>query len=781
MQSMVRSGVSVPDITQIAEELVLNAIDANAHAVEVRVDMGAFRLQVADDGDGIAFSDLRLVGERYCTSKVATLDQVNASHLKSHGYRGEALASIRDVAILDISTRVAGSAVTYSKVMKGTEYNKVEISDVSRSTPGTTVAAHDIFYNMPVRRKRLNASLVLDHIRRKLESLALLNISVGMTLINEQTGTRVLHTKPSKDMKYTFLQLFGATKAGHLRRTEAISDDGPARVHGYMAVEAHHSNNLQFVFINGRVAARGAPISKMLAALFASSVICRKTELKYDTDVPSTRHCSSRHGVFCVNIAVPMQFIDVTTEPDKSAPYYDTTLTEHLIKGLFALFIEKYCTLLNDADMTVTAVLSCPHADTEPSGDGLQLDTTTVNDEARQTYNKESIEEEMGDSLDVEAKMPYEPAESMHCSTTPATLTNLSKYEFQYKARDSKIVTSTIARRASSANQAEHDGFTAKRMSQDPDENRHCIYVDDCKYIHDGDDGNEGSDCEWSSDLDEELSQPTVYDMSSSVHQAIEQASSSLFDSGPVAVARTSRIVSNTRCDIPRVNIVAPMKFTREMFQQLKFVRQVDDKFLLCLLTPADRSASDHPVVLMIDQHAAHERVRLEQLERDLYDEDLVVKSHDVVPPLSLQMDSADIRQMKAFRAQLLRWGVAFDADASDVTHTTAVITRLPVCIAAARTAEGAVAYGNLVTTFIQEELDVLRHTSGGSQSIPRTIMYLLATRACHGAIRFGDSLSHARCLELIDALSKCKFPWQCAHGRPSLVPVVDLKLLCSS
>jgi hypothetical protein len=80
-------------------------------------------------------------------------------------------------------------------------------------------------------------------------------------------------------------------------------------------------------------------------------------------------------------------------------------------------------------------------------------------------------------------------------------------------------------------------------MSQDPDENCRYTDVDDCEDIHDGDDGNKGSDCEWSSDLDEELSRPTVYDMSSSVHQAIEQAASSLFDSGPVAVARTSRIV----------------------------------------------------------------------------------------------------------------------------------------------------------------------------------------------------------------------------------------------
>ncbi|KAJ8102858.1 hypothetical protein POJ06DRAFT_265719 [Lipomyces tetrasporus] len=58
---------------------------------------------------------------------------------------------------------------------------------------------------------------------------------------------------------------------------------------------------------------------------------------------------------------------------------------------------------------------------------------------------------------------------------------------------------------------------------------------------------------------------------------------------------------------------------------------------------------------------------------------------------------------------------------------------------------------------------------------LPRVILDLLISKACRGAIMFGDSLSEDRCRRLIYDLSKCRFPFQCAHGRPSMVPLVDL------
>ncbi|KAG5190051.1 hypothetical protein JKP88DRAFT_205766 [Tribonema minus] len=60
---------------------------------------------------------------------------------------------------------------------------------------------------------------------------------------------------------------------------------------------------------------------------------------------------------------------------------------------------------------------------------------------------------------------------------------------------------------------------------------------------------------------------------------------------------------------------------------------------------------------------------------------------------------------------------------------------------------------------------------------IPSTIHHILKYKACHGAIRFGDLLSQEQCCELVHGLSQCRLPFQCAHGRPSMVPLAHMQL----
>jgi len=63
---------------------------------------------------------------------------------------------------------------------------------------------------------------------------------------------------------------------------------------------------------------------------------------------------------------------------------------------------------------------------------------------------------------------------------------------------------------------------------------------------------------------------------------------------------------------------------------------------------------------------------------------------------------------------------------------------------------------------------------------IPKVISQVISSQACHGAVKFGEPLGRSECQELIKCLSKCQLPFQCAHGRPSIIPLVDLKFLGS-
>ncbi len=94
---------------------------------------------MSDDGDGIAFADLRSVGQRYSTSKLKSRDDLDRNTLtvsdygsilfiwQSHGFRGEALASLRDVAIVEVVTRCKDSAVTYANILRGDGGDKVSL------------------------------------------------------------------------------------------------------------------------------------------------------------------------------------------------------------------------------------------------------------------------------------------------------------------------------------------------------------------------------------------------------------------------------------------------------------------------------------------------------------------------------------------------------------------------------------------------------------------------------------------------------------------------------
>mgnify|MGYP006082346247 FL=1 len=117
VRSKLRSATIVTCVGQLAEELVCNSIDAGAHDISVVIDTGAtMSITVSDDGCGMGVADVKLVGtSRYHTSKINSLSDLEGS-VRTLGFRGEALASIGDFCVLQVTTRATGSFETYSKI-----------------------------------------------------------------------------------------------------------------------------------------------------------------------------------------------------------------------------------------------------------------------------------------------------------------------------------------------------------------------------------------------------------------------------------------------------------------------------------------------------------------------------------------------------------------------------------------------------------------------------------------------------------------------------------------
>lgn len=146
--SLVRSTCTLPSLASIVEELIFNALDAGATEIEVTVDVQARSIQVRDNGHGIRFPDLQLVGDRGATSR-ADPDCI------SFGFRGEALHALAAISLLDIVTRCAGPREGTSAVVLHLGHRVSTGPAREARSIGTTVSCMRNIQTRPPFRNRL--------------------------------------------------------------------------------------------------------------------------------------------------------------------------------------------------------------------------------------------------------------------------------------------------------------------------------------------------------------------------------------------------------------------------------------------------------------------------------------------------------------------------------------------------------------------------------------------------------------------------------------------------
>jgi DNA mismatch repair protein MutL len=244
--SQIAAGEVVERPASVLKELLENSLDAGASAVSVTLDEGgARRIQVDDDGAGIAAEDLPLALARHATSKIATLEDLEG--VATMGFRGEALASIASVSRLSIVARRKDAPHGASLAAEGGHVGDVQ---PAARAPGTTVAVADLYFNTPARRKFLRTEPTeFGHCDEVVRRTALARPDIAFTLKHNGRLTRHLRAQPL------------AERASALLGAEAVEAGLPVEVQSGMLrlfgfAGSPHSARAradgQYFFVNGR-------------------------------------------------------------------------------------------------------------------------------------------------------------------------------------------------------------------------------------------------------------------------------------------------------------------------------------------------------------------------------------------------------------------------------------------------------------------------------------------------------------------------------------------------
>ena len=292
----IAAGEVIERPASVVKELAENALDAGATRIEIDIERGGVALvRVRDDGCGIAAGELPMALARHATSKIASLDDLEA--VTTLGFRGEALPSIGSVSRLRIVSRAAGAEHAAQVDLDGGALTPVR---PAAHPPGTTIEVRDLFFNVPARRKFVRSEATeLTHIAKLVERLVLSRFDVSFRL---RHGTRVLLDAPA----------VSGAGADLTRLEEVLGRDfpaaavavkhaaGPVMLSGWagLPTRSRAQPDQQFWFVNGR---------SVRDRLLMNAVRLAYRDVLYH----------GRHAAYVLYLTLDPKLVDVNAHPAK--------------------------------------------------------------------------------------------------------------------------------------------------------------------------------------------------------------------------------------------------------------------------------------------------------------------------------------------------------------------------------------------------------------------------------------------------------------------------------
>ena len=289
----IAAGEVIERPASVVKEIVENSIDAGANNITVEIRNGGISyIRVTDNGKGIMQDDMEIAFERHATSKIRSADDLE--DVKSMGFRGEALASIAEIAKVELISKTTQSDNGYRVLIEG---GKVLESSEYGCPNGTTITIENLFFNTPVRYKFLKKDFTESgYIEDVITRIALVHPEIAIRLVN--TGKTIVQTSGNGDLKSVIYNIYGKDIAENLINIDYEYEG--MRVSGVIGkpVISRSNRTNQLFFVNKRYV-KDKTLSGAAEQGFKGFITIGK------------------HGFLILNIDMDPHLVDVNVHPAK--------------------------------------------------------------------------------------------------------------------------------------------------------------------------------------------------------------------------------------------------------------------------------------------------------------------------------------------------------------------------------------------------------------------------------------------------------------------------------
>ncbi len=627
--NQIAAGEVVERPASVVKELLENSIDAGARKIQIDIEQGGVkRIRIRDDGRGIPKDELSLALSRHATSKIASLDDLE--HVASLGFRGEALPSIASVSRMTISSRTEDEEQGWQLQYDGQE-NFSQPEPVAHAK-GTTIDVHDLFYNVPARRKFLKTEKTeFKHLLDVVKKISLSNFQIGFTLRNGQSNSLVL--QPATDRLGADRRVSEICGPAFMQQSLYLDYEAAGlKLWGWVGLPTFSRSqaDLQYFYVNGRI--------------IRDRVVTHAVRQAY-SDV--LYH--GRHPAYVLFLEMPPEKVDVNAHP-----------TKHEVRFREARLVHDF----------LYRTLHQALADVRPN-------------------MAENTAEEL----------PQIPAQTQASQQSGSHSQPQSQLQPQSRPQQQNLNIPVTPKF--------REGQVAEQIA---------LY----QSLHEA---------------------PSAASMPVSASPAANPAATSpaAQSQTPLSKKFAARLSDNLSASLPvdsagaaDTGEIPPLGFA---------LAQLHGVYIL-----AENAAG----LVIVDMHAAHERITYEHLKNSMAEDS--IRSQPLLVPHSLALSQKEGDYAEEFAQTFQKLGF----ELSRLSPEQITIRAVPNLLK-----------NSNVEQLVRDVLaDLIEH--GSSQRIEEAINEILSTMACHGSVRANHHLSIAEMNALLRDMERTERSGQCNHGRPT-------------